>query len=345
MKIYKTNDNGKEIFTYKIYYYDNKNKKTKFNSNKIDELKNKLLISSIKKNNTTFNNQGIKEIDKREMTKKFVDLIENIQRLSQIINRLFEAGYPFIDNLKLRIKDSEAFEVKNPNNNLKIIMESYHNIIKDYNNMISEGYQKYPLLRLFYGKNFYQLFLKVIHQNVNIYHLLSSVSLNKIIHDIDFVYDKNKNFIENINDYLTILFNKNNINLEDIYQQNEISRDLEVTPGLYSIEKNFSKNELNVNILNLFLNLTGKAPITNTLLFCNEETNIEEIKSFFFRSIFCENKTLFVISNLELLQLSIKQSAINLLDSIYGFKKGKIKSILIFLYESEDSGLKKKYRN
>ena len=92
--------------------------------------------------------------------------------------------------------------------------------------------------------------------------------------------------------------------------------------------------------MNLYFNLTGKAPIKNTLLICNEETTFEEIKAFFFRAIFCECNSLFVISNLECLQISITQEIIKLLNTLHYTNKDKeINSLLIIVYEKEDSGL------
>ena len=343
MKIYKINNNEKDCFSYKIKYYNNKKEKIKFNSSEINELKNKILISST---TNTDNNSIEKRIDgmnKRQMTNIFVDLIENIQRLTQFLNRLIESGYPLINNLRLQIKDSKAFETNNPKKNLKNIMESYNDLMNNFIKIVNEGYQKYPLLRLFYGKSFIKLYSKITNQNENIYHIVNSVILNKIKNlDIHYKYISNNNIIENICNCLSILFRQNNCVLKDIYKENILLPNLNISSGLYKIENKYNKNDLNNNLLNLFFNLTGKAPIINTLLFCNEETSIEEIKAFFFRAIFCEDKILFVITNLERLQLVIKQKLINLLSKIYFYKNGNIISLLILIYEKEDSGLRKK---
>ena len=36
-------------------------------------------------------------------------------------------------------------------------------------------------------------------------------------------------------------------------------------------------SDLAINISNIYINLTGNAPIINSLLICNDETNIEKI--------------------------------------------------------------------
>ena len=238
IEIYKTNDNEKEFFTYNIYYFNNKKQQININPNEIDELKNRILISSTTKTENHFNEKGEKEMNKKEMTNKFVDLIENIQRLIQLLNRLFESGYPYIENLILQTKDSNTFDTKNKNKNLENIMESYKIIINDYDIMVKEGYQKYPLLRLFYGKNFIKLFAKINNKDENIYHLVNSVALNKIKNlNINFKNNKNKNIIENINEYIKRIFEKNNCDLKEIYNQNKISKNLEILPGIYMIAK------------------------------------------------------------------------------------------------------------
>ena len=345
LEIYKENKE-KDNFIYKIQYFSVKNKKIEINSNEIDELKNKILISSNSKNINLLNDEGKnEEIDKKEFTKKFVDLIKNIQQLSKFLNQLTESGYPHINNLILQIKDSEAFEKNNNNKNLKFIMEYYNDINNKYKEMVKEGYQKYPLLRLFHGKNFIKLYEKTKNKNINVSHLINSMALNRIKNfTVNYKYDEKKSNIENINDYLNILFRFNNCKLEEIYNQNEILNNLSIAPGLYKIEKKFKDSELNNNIINLYFNLTGKAPIINTLLICNEETNLEEIKAFFFRAIFCEYNSLFVISNMECLQLSITQETIKILNSLYLYKNRKINSLLIILYENENSGLSKDIR-
>ena len=95
------------------------------------------------------------------------------------------------------------------------------------------------------------------------------------------------------------------------------------------------------NISNIFINLTGNLPIINTLLSCNDETNIEKIKSFLYRAIFCEAPILFLITNIEYLELSIKQKLIKTLNKLYNAKNRIIKSYILFLYKKADSGLMK----
>ena len=345
LEIYKQNDEN-DLFIYKIQYFNYKNKKIEINSNDIDELKNKILISSTKNTNIIHDEGNNTVINKEELTNKFVDLIENIQQLTKFLNQLIESGYPFLDNFILQINDSEAFKKGNREMKLKNIMENYDEENRKYKDKINNGYINFPLLRLFYGKKFIKLYLKITkNKNIDISHLVNSMSLNRIHNfNIDFEYNNNKDNIENINEYLNLLFTKNKCKLEDIYEQNRILNNLDLSPGLYKIEKNTKNFDLNTNIISLFFNLTGKAPLINTLLICNEETNLEEIKAFFFRAIFCEYNSLFLITNLECLPLSITHEVIKILYALYSHKKRMINSLLIILYEKDDSGLSKDIR-
>ena len=329
----------KNCIMYKIKYKNKKGNDIEFGAGEIDELKNKILISSGTKKANILNEDKNEIISKEELTNTFIELIDDIQQLSKLLNQLNEIGYPYKVNLTLIIRDKNAFE-KNNLNNLKNIMYNYKNIKNEYINKINEGYEKHPFLRLFHGRNFLEIYKKVINEDIDIFHLINSMTLNRIKDfNVKFDYHKIKNNIENINDYLECLFKKNHFTLNEIYEKNKLLPNLDINPGLYKIEKNFNEQELNINIINLYYNLTEAAPINNTLLYCNEETNFEEIKAFFYRAIFCEYKTLFVITNLECLPLSITQELIKLLKELYIQKNRQINSLLIIIYKKEDTGL------
>ena len=70
--------------------------------------------------------------------------------------------------------------------------------------------------------------------------------------------------------------------------------------------------------------MTKNVPIINTLLICNENTSIETIEAFLYRAMLCEEPVLFVISNMECLELSIVKELIVKLKDIYDFKKNKL---------------------
>ena len=197
-------------------------------------------------------------------------------------------------------------------------------------------------MRLFYGKQFIQLYEKAKNNNSNISHLVNSMTFNKIKnYNVTYQYDNNIDNIENINRYLENVFSLNNVTLDDIYNKNKILSNLSLEPGLYKIIKPENDADLSINISNIYFNLTGNAPIIYTLLICNDETNTEKIKSFLYRAIFCDSPILFLITNIECLELSIKQNLIKTLNLLYKSKNKIIKSYILFLYKKVDSGLER----
>ena len=261
------------------------------------------------------------------------------------MNSLLKSGYPENINLELSIEKSFAFEKYNKNNNLQQIIEKYKNINKKFKKSIEKGYEEFPFIRLFYGTQFIQIDntikkTRILDNNFkNIYHLINSMTFNKIKRFKKlYKYNNKLGTIQNINEYLKILFNENEFNLDKIYEINRVLENSYILPGLYRKVKIGNNSDLMNTILNVYLNLTGNVPIINTLLICNEETNIEKIKAFLYRAIFCDKPILFLITNMECLELSITQKLIKNVKSLYKLRNNKINSYLLFIYEKVNSG-------
>jgi len=331
-------------FTFNIIYLNQNNIITKTELNELEDLRNKILLSStnnnlLKRNENNENNEN-NEINRQKIIKDFVSVIDSTKNLIKTLNSLLNSGYPKEINIKLKIENSKVFIENDIENDLQHIIEYYQNINKNFKKSIRNGYENYPLLRLFYGKQFTQIYEKANKKDADISHLLNLVSLNKIIDtEIEFEYNDEIDNIENINIFLEKLFEKNNINLEEIYNRNKVLEECDLKPGLYRKIKGGDYSDLLNNILNIYFNLTGNAPIINTLLICNEDTNIEQIRSFLYRAIFCEYPALFLITNMECLDFSVTRNLILTLKKIYKIKNKKINSYLLFIYEKGESGL------
>ena len=324
------------LFTYTI------NKK---NINDLEELRNKILMTNANKTKQEKDGDKEKDKDKAQITNEYKNLIDNIKQLNKTLNNLIKSGYPDLQNLSLQIEDSQAKDKTN-NKNLEKMIEEYIDINKNFQKSIKEGYEKYPLLRLFYGEQFIKINESIKDSNnINdsVLHLINSVALN-MINDvkIDFKYQPDNNVFENINSYLMKLFEKNNVNLEEIYKKNQILDNIELEPGLYRKIKYGDNNNLINNIIDIYLNMTNNLPIINTLLICNEETTIQKIKSFLYKALFNDKPTLFLISNMEFLDLATTRKLVRTLKKILKIlkvKNKKINSFLLFIYEKRDSGL------
>ena len=339
-------DEKTNLFTFKIRYLNQNNISKDVDINELIELRYKIYMSSTGTNIPTEGNKGSKEV----LTNKFVSLIDNMSQLNKTLNSLIKSGYPYISKFSLKIVNGEAFSEKEENKNLEKIIEEYRAEEKKFKKIIKRGYETKPLLRLFFAYQFIQLHEQIIksqnkdnEENIkpskNFMSLINYMTLNQISDfDIDFKINKNLDCIANINNYLEQLLKANSVNIEQIYNTNKILNDIGLAPGLFRKIKD-TNTDLNVDIINLYTNLTGNLPIVNTYLLCNEETTIEEIKAFLYRAIYNDKPILFVISNLEYLNLSITQNVIRTLRKLYKAKNRNIKSYLVFIYEKTDSCL------
>ena len=155
--------------------------------------------------------------------------------------------------------------------------------------------------------------------------------------NIDYPYQYEINSVENINKYLHKLFKENKLDIKELFNNNKVLAKEGLSPGLYRKIKSKDFSDLINKILNIFLNLTGNLPTINTLLICNENTKYEQIKAFLYKALFCDQPVLFLITNLECLELSIIQKVIRRFKNLLKQKNNKIDSYLIFLYEKIDS--------
>ena len=334
--IYK--ENSSNIITFKIEFIDKRNEKQTINVEGLEEFRNKILLSS--------NNYKALKIDKEEDIKekkdtsnKFISLLDNIKLLTGTMNSLLLSGYPYTIDLKLEVKDSLVKDIDDKE--LKDIIEEYKKLNNNFKKSIRDAYEKYPLLRLFQGVQFSQLFKQIKNLEINnTFHLINSISLNRINNiNIEYKYQDKINELENINQYLEKLFAINKLSFSQLFERNKVLGEKNISPGLYRRVKQGDNNNMYNSILNIYLNLTNNAPIINTLLICNDFTSFEDVECFLYRAIFCDEPILFVISNIECLELSIIKNIINIFKKLYKEKKnGEIKSYIIFLYEKVHSG-------
>ena len=332
-----------DMFTFEILYQNQKNERVKLIPNELDELKNKLLISSTNSSKIK-KKKGKKDKEKKDLTDEFVNLLDSIKELIDTLNNLVKVGYPDIINLNLKVQNSVAHDEKNEKKILQDIIIDYKNIIKKYRSLVKKGYVDFPLLRFFYGKQLIQLHKKVKNDNkknnIDISHLINSMALNKITNfETKFEYDNTKNNIENINNYLERLFSLNKIDSFQLLQTNIILKESYLSPDLYKYEKKFNNSELILNIINIYINITGNTPINDTILICNEETPIEKILCFLYRAIFCPFHILFTIARLECLELSITQNIIKNLNYLFNKKNRTINSVLLIIFQEKNSGI------
>ena len=342
----------KESRTIKVEgaYQDISKQNKKFNYDDLQELHDRALLFC----NKTIDNFGKDVIENIEDKQKnfviFIDIIENITQLINDLNSLYIKGYPFLLKILIQIKNKEALS---EGKEINLLLEDYQRLREDLENAQTKAYSKKYLIRLIYGHQFYDLFNYLFNKDDDIMPLLKRLSNCKIkkLGDIksykNFDYEDNeknfKNMIEIINDFLYQCLKKNNIKEADLYIENFIKKEFynELRKGFYIWTSNI---KIDIEIINIYKNLTGNFPLAITTLLCTKETNEEEITSFMYRTILCEFRVLFIIIGSDNLELSKAQYLLWILDSLYDKYNEKINSTLLIAFSDNNSSLKKEIK-
>ena len=106
-KLYLYKDEKTDLFVFKLEYINKKGEIVPQSENQLEELRNKLLLSSTTSNANTGKEKENNEIfNKSELTKKYIKLIESLNKLTKTLNSLLKAGYPDLNGFTLTIRDS-----------------------------------------------------------------------------------------------------------------------------------------------------------------------------------------------------------------------------------------------
>ena len=333
-------------------YFDIMDNEKEFDNNDLQELHDRALLFSDK----AFDNMvdGITDNfeEKEKNSKIFVEIVEKINILVNYLNSLYIKGYANEINITIKIKDSEAIDKYNPERNIQDIIEFYKKLTKQLEEAQTKAYKEKPLIRLIYGQQFYDIYTYLKRGNIDITPLLKKISDNQIMKypKMNANMNLNQNFIQNhnfsimindINEFLKNCAFFNNITINNFFIKNIIKKEIreKINPGFFS----WNVDEMNseIQIISLYKNLTGNLPLPITLLFCNKETNEEEITSFIYRAVLCSFPVLFTIVNSDNLELSNAQYLLWILESLYEKNKNNICSTLLLVFNDIKSMLRK----
>ena len=284
-----------------------------------------------------------------------------------MMNNIYKKGFPRIIIIKIIFSsddnsgdknklDEDEINVKKKyiiddleinNKELKVQLKNILITLKE--KQIIE-YKIKPLTRFIYGYQYNLLFnhLKKNNQNNYIIHLLKYITNDLFESEVsDFKIEEKEeediieNCINNLDTYLNELLNKNNLNLNKIYEKTIVKSKFNFQ-GIFT----YLCEKVEKDLFQIFKYLTGNNPIAQNVLICNKNTTNEKITSFFYRSIKCELNSCFLISGLESLENDQKGCIIELLNNEF-FPKGveKIKSCLIFLFMDKSLDIYKNLAN
>ena len=180
------------------------------------------------------------------------------------------------------------------------------------NSIYEKGYKEKKFIRYIYGRQFNYIynyfnksgdgeilpFLKFITNNQ-----LENIVINKNLVKKE-KFNKYKEVLYNIDSKIGQILEDNNITLKKIYEntiiKNKTYFENEESNGLYI----YSGYKVEKELIQLYIYLTGNFPIAQNILICNKQTSNEEIMAFFYRAIFCDANSCFIIGGIESLNFN-----------------------------------------
>ena len=289
----------------------------------------------------------------KEIFMNFFELIDNIKKLIENINSLYQIGFPYYIEYNIKIEDGHLTYKKDNKKefyyeiSLSETINKINDIKASFKKIQISYFETNPILTFIYGKIYSFLLINYIRKENdsntnkklrNILKFISNNMIKKELNEFEYSEDKIKNsdlnyFFERLIKYIELTFELNNITLEAILKNNFILDEFnDIKGGIYYI--NTKQEELEYNILNIYQEITGNYPINNTILICNKDTTFEKIYSFLFSSFLCEFPVLFMLINIEIFNISLKYKIILLIQKLNKIYT-KRKSVLILLGQDE----------
>ena len=319
-------------------------------------IKNKITIKEDKKNkrknenNINSNTKGIEDEKnilefKRETLLLFKNLIINLEIINEYMKdlRIKGSSLPIEINIKVKNMTNITYNLGDKIKNFDDIRNFLSKAKNNYNSQLDLMYREELNLRFLYGKQFrsflrhlevgasfnidaFQRYILNITDNTkNINE--GFIALKRNVEDYITYYDKyNRDSLVAISNYITTLFTKNHLSLEDHYMKMRMWP--EEYKGIYLVECDDERgdNSMEKFILDLFWDKTRKLPIAQNVLITNEETSYEEIQTFLHRAILSNYNALFIIEINDSLS-EYQQTTINTyVDKLLRYKK-EIKEI------------------
>ena len=297
--------------------------------------------------------------------KLFIEIITEIINISNILEKIYEKGYPndiIVNiNIKVDVIKNENKEVElvsqisyflddKPQKNYKELVNQLKKILSFLKTKQIDSYKEKPLIRYLYGRQFKLLFdyiksnNKIIKTENEVKSILKYITNDLFKKNIKNENVENKgnaidNIIEKCNIYLNDIIAENDLTIDKIYKSTFIKQELKKDKyqGIYI----YLCEKLEKDLFQIYKYMTGNNPIAQNILLCNKITTNEQITAFFYRAILCEYNSCFIVGGIELLNNDQKTYLIELLNSF--FQKGDeiINSCLIFLYTTKNSDIYK----
>ena len=353
--------NGRDVITCNISFFNDNKVKENLNYEELYEMNDYFSLNNY-------------HIDNR--VEKFIN---DLNRLIEKINDLYTKGYPFPKKLHLKLNKNYVYSiVDNKETDFNELINYFNSLSISFQNIWFEQCKENPILRFIYGKMLSLLYNAKKSNNISsnlkndINNILSYILNNTIqeeVNDSIFIEENTENnvdgFLISISKYLNEILSKNKISLEKVLKESIIKEEFNyIKNGIYFILY-LDDEYLEYNIINIYQEITGNYPINNTLLICNEEVSYEKIYSFLLSVFLCEYPILFILVNIESLNISLQNKIIDLIErlsKLFNERKSSFviigkseelmkkinnlsKSRIIILEQKENKNIKYKYDN
>ena len=302
----------------------------------------------------------------------YITFFKNCRKLLNLFNEFYSKGYQENFQIEFNFKDKilsckykkEIIDI----NSLIKRFESLNELLEKY---LISFYSNKEIIRFFYGRQLSFLFNNIIKKNYNklldflksIFGPISEdftlVNLNANLRD----YEEVNKFTESISIVFSFIkkqfdYNKKDINTVfdlnkiNIIKANDDSCSADCasnTPNQTNTQKkeykgiffHLSNDNQEMDALNLYVTMTNHFPINGTFLYCSKDLNLEEMKCFFLRFIYCKENVLFCMVNINSLNSNLRVQFISLIKQ-YSVKYEKnLKSCLVLIFNGKDDELHK----
>ena len=140
--------------------------------------------------------------------------------------------------------------------------------------------------------------------------------------------DTMKDMFMNVEKYLTKIIKDNNLNEEKIFKNSIVTNnDYKEKKGIFI----FGNKMIYSQTIKFYKGIVGNYPPRYSILFCNEETTLEELIAFLYLSFMCKYHSLFIILKPDQLQISLKIFLQEKIEKMYD-DNVEIKSLIIILF-------------
>ena len=276
---------------------------------------------------------------------KFYKIVQQLFDEKNLLNISYKKGCDDYEIVKNEISEKKLNKVYKSSQNettYSIFMKELKKYINEIDDKTENAYEDCYYLTFLYGRQFsiFDNYLYKSNEHLESYidNILLYITGKKVQNKTNALnavmnmssYDIDIKKFQRLKRFLESYCSMNNITQNSLYANYLIPDIKKIEPGIY-----IHKNSINIEyeIINVFYQLTEKYPLSSSILLCNENTTIEELIAFVYRSMKCNEKTPFIIGKINLIENSYKR---DVFDKIKKLGEKGIASTIIFVAGNDE---------